>query len=324
MALLPDNFIRPASSRKFLLLVVLLLAAASSAAVGWKLYQTYPEDSIKAASGPGLLPREWLIKYFANDDENAAGIGGPDGDPDGDILTNMQEFYFNTNPANPDTDNDGQIDGAEVAINSNPNGPGELYSTEFAKRIADQYLISNNLEEFKSENIEKQILGLLNPPDPAKIEVVLPDKKTLKISSQNTPEAIDRYFQESIEATDLLDVDSRSLQVVLQNPGGIDHQSTLGLIYEAMNKFRAVKVPSDALYFHQLRLAALQAAANLLEIAKTVDFNAEPETQIDKFQNQYYQIALVEKISYMVRDETQKLKDKYPEVVAKYESNATL
>ena len=321
-----DNRNKQNRYKRFIVVIAIFLLVAGTAAAGFYLYEKDEENKTVQVAGSGtasVLPKEWLIKYFATDNENDPAVGGPYGDPDNDVLTNLQEFYFGADPTNPDSDGDGQIDGAEVALNSNPLGPGELYSTEFARRIADQYLISNNLEEFKSENIQRQVLQLLNPPDPEKLEVVLPGKETLKVFSQNTPETIDRYFQESIAATEPLDIDAKILQVALQNPASVDHQSVLGLIYEVMYRFRAVKVPSDALYFHQLRLAALAASANLLEIAKTVDFAAEPETQKYKFQEQYYQVALMEKISYIVRDETQKLKDKYPEIVSKYQSNVT-
>ena len=84
-------------SRKFILLVIVLFLTVASAATGFYLYRKYPEEHIKNAASSGLLPRQWLIEHFATDDENR--VGGPDGDPDGDILTNLQEFYFGTNPA---------------------------------------------------------------------------------------------------------------------------------------------------------------------------------------------------------------------------------
>lgn len=43
-----------------------------------------------------------------------------DEDPDGDNLTNAQEYNNNTDPNNPDTDNDGMDDGWEVIQNLNP------------------------------------------------------------------------------------------------------------------------------------------------------------------------------------------------------------
>jgi len=43
-----------------------------------------------------------------------------DQDPDGDGLTNVEEYILGTDPQNPDTDGDGLRDGLEVALGSNP------------------------------------------------------------------------------------------------------------------------------------------------------------------------------------------------------------
>ena len=57
---------------------------------------------------------EWELQHFGttNVDENA--------DPDGDGLSNLQEYKYGTDPGNPDTDGDGMPDGWEVAHGLNP------------------------------------------------------------------------------------------------------------------------------------------------------------------------------------------------------------
>ncbi|MEI6515250.1 MAG: hypothetical protein WCO77_04670, partial [bacterium] len=62
------------------------------------------------------LPDAWELAEFGN-------LGQTDsGDPDYDGLTNLQEYQFGTNPNNPDSDNDGIPDGAEIdPYHTNPN-----------------------------------------------------------------------------------------------------------------------------------------------------------------------------------------------------------
>jgi hypothetical protein len=63
------------------------------------------------------IPSWWERVYGFNPNNPADGSA----DPDGDGLTNQQEYQNNTNPLVADTDGDGLSDGQEVSIGSNPN-----------------------------------------------------------------------------------------------------------------------------------------------------------------------------------------------------------
>lgn len=63
------------------------------------------------------LANEWELFYFGDLNQN------PDGDYDGDGLTNKQEFELATNPVELDTDEDGLSDYIEVTYGSTPNNP---------------------------------------------------------------------------------------------------------------------------------------------------------------------------------------------------------
>jgi YD repeat-containing protein len=65
------------------------------------------------SAGSGL-PDAWQYRYFGH-----LGVD-PNADPDGDFLTNLQEFQRDTDPNNPDTDGDGQTDWQEVYDGTNP------------------------------------------------------------------------------------------------------------------------------------------------------------------------------------------------------------
>ncbi len=72
-------------------------------------------DFIVIDSDGDGIPDAWKIEYFGS--ITAPGSGAGD-DPDGDGLTNMQEFLLGTDPTNPDTDGDGLLDGGNLTVTS--------------------------------------------------------------------------------------------------------------------------------------------------------------------------------------------------------------
>ncbi len=66
---------------------------------------------------------DWWEKKYGLDKDNPEDSKE---DTDGDGLSNILEYQFNTDPNNPDTDGDGFNDGEEVSNGYNPNGIGRL------------------------------------------------------------------------------------------------------------------------------------------------------------------------------------------------------
>mgnify|MGYP001042422451 CR=1 FL=1 len=69
------------------------------------------------------LPKDWVAQKFRGQfyiDANGNCINesycGPQADPDGDGVINVEEYNFGLDPLNPDTDNDGIADGDELYI----------------------------------------------------------------------------------------------------------------------------------------------------------------------------------------------------------------
>lgn len=297
--------------KKLILVVGVLVVAAAIALAGFFIFQKKQQAERSKVENSGLLPSSWLIKYFGTDRDGDPKIGGPDGDPDRDLLTNYQEFYFNTNPAKADTDGDGQVDGAEVAVNKNPTGEGELYSTEYAKSIADQFIEDNGLEEFKEENIRKQVLGVLNPPDLKSVEVVLPDERTLNMTSEVTQKSVQEYLQKVQGITGSLDSNAENYQNMLDDPQGTEVIKTLGHINEIIDKLREISVPQPFLTYHQLHIAGIQAASRIFDEAKKLDETVDIESQKTVLSQQAYQIALIQKINEMSEIEFTSLTEKF-------------
>lgn len=63
------------------------------------------------------LPDDWEVanNLDPNDDGSVNVANGPDGDPDNDSFTNLQEFEARTDPMDDDSDDDNLLDGDEVA-----------------------------------------------------------------------------------------------------------------------------------------------------------------------------------------------------------------
>lgn len=73
------------------------------------VYHTNLEDTDTDRDG---MPDDWELIYGLNPlDPSDAAL-----DPDGDMLTNLEEFSNSTNPLEPDTDGDGLNDGEEVLV----------------------------------------------------------------------------------------------------------------------------------------------------------------------------------------------------------------
>lgn len=305
--------------KRFILPAVIVLVVAGFAATGFWLYgRSEKKGTQTAKASSDLLPSSWLVKYFGTDSENDPKVGGPFGDPDNDFLNNRQEFYFNTDPTKADTDGDGAYDAAEIATNSNPTGEGELYSAQYAQSVADKFIEEYGLDELKEENIQKQVLGILNPPDPNNIEIPLPDPSTLKLNTDDSPEAVDRYLQEANTAGVGLGDGLEQLKGVLENPYSTNAAVVLGRTYETIDKLRNLAVPVPFSNFHQLHIAGLFAAAKIMEVSQTIDQSADMVTQQDKIAQQYYQVEVIQKIDDALQAETERLKDRYKEVLEKY------
>lgn len=298
---------------------IILVVLAGTVAVGFYLFEKSEKNNLSnEAQAQSTLPASWLIKYFGTDNENDPRIGGVDADPDGDVLTNWQEFYFNTDPTNPDTDNDGQWDGAEVAFNSNPTGEGELYNTDYARSVADRFIEQYRLDELKEENIKSQVLGILNPLDSEKIEIPFLDAKLLNLTTDISNQAVEKYLTELRTVGGDLGGGNDLLLKAIENPQSVDLTILLGQTYETIDRLRNTQVPIPFLNFHQLHIAALSAAARILEISQTLNPLADPAIQQDKLSQQYYQVQVIEKIQTFLDAETLRLKDQYNEVIEKF------
>ena len=125
------------SRKKRFVILALFVLIASSAGIYLKIRLTEaPAAQAKA------IPEQWVAQFFKTSDINSPQAGGSAGDPDGDKLTNLQEYTIGTNPTSKDTDRDGKEDGYEVAYDYNP-----LLNEDRSYVQDPQQVINNSTDE---------------------------------------------------------------------------------------------------------------------------------------------------------------------------------
>src|SRR3989344_3738576 len=245
--------------------VAVFLLVAGTAAAGFYLYgkdKNNKQSEVAGAQASGTLSKDWLMKYFANDNENDPSIGGPYGDPDNDVVTNLQEYLFGSNPTIEDTDGDGEIDSFEVAFGRNPNGPGDLQINDTTKDYVRQYLAGREeYADFTEDKIKEQVEQMFKPDRAVVLD--LPPDKELEIINQNDVAAFEKYFEETKGLSSADDTDLQNIQQRLFSDMTAEElDAYIAKLAVTIEVLKQTPVPSELLTIHKMKIAGLKSGVD--------------------------------------------------------------
>jgi len=300
MAFLTRDFLdsRKEKSRYkvFALGIGIFLLVAGTAAAGFYLYEKEEADKTARVAGTvtatSVLSKDWLMKYFANDNENDPSIGGPYGDPDNDVLTNLQEYLFGSNPTIEDTDGDGEIDSFEVAFGRNPNGPGDLQINDTTKDYVRQYLAGREeYADFTEDKIKEQVEQMFKPDRAVVLD--LPQDKELEIINQNDVAAFEKYFEETKGLSSADDTDLQNIQQRLFSDMTAEElDAYIAKLAVTIEVLKQTPVPSELLTIHKMKIAGLKSGVRMFELVRDNYNPAQPSEQF--WSDFFYQIMAAE------------------------------
>jgi hypothetical protein len=250
----------------------------------------------------------------------------PDGDLDGDGLSNADELLWGTDPTNPDTDGDGYTDGEEVATNHNPTvaGPNDVLPSNFqpgqdlrpldtAPLQVDQYFEeglnlytpkTNMTEEFAKgrdpgeTTTASMITYARSQPVITKLPTV--QETAIKTTTDNAPLTLKFYLNQANLITEISN--AQTLSAALNDMYSNNSTAKISAMALQIRQFQQSlfneKAPTTAMSLHKLLLGYTELLAVTLD--EMALWNTDPIRsmvalqQLDKIDRQYYPLITQE------------------------------
>lgn len=169
--------------------------------------------------------------------------GKAQADDDADGLTNREEEIYGTDANNPDTDNDGYLDGEEVASGYDPTKPSPN------DKITD-------LDEY---------LKTLEP----KLNIQIPDETEFNISLEIGKEVVEQYFEQAQTPSSLKDSNLYREAFLEAYQGETEKlDKIIDELSKSYQRLKNITVPIEALQIHKLTLTLIPPIIQLFEDLK--------------------------------------------------------
>jgi len=259
-----DNFWAKYATKQNSILALMVVILISATGIGIK--NKFFPSNVQLASNFVLPDREeipgWWYKEHFGTSVCTMDVCHPNADPDGDKLTNAQEFYYHTDPFNPNTVGDELNDGELVARGFDPSRPGRM---TFDEVLEDDNII---LESLVYDTDIKRMVAEANDISKINIPVVAEDK--LKISYDIRSEVYQNYLRELNQTVNKYFTKEEASQMarMLESPesdiGNLPLRSTM--LAQDLEK---ITVPISFVTFHKYTISFYQLLGQVLMVPVT-------------------------------------------------------
>ncbi|MBI4054292.1 MAG: hypothetical protein HY397_03110 [Candidatus Doudnabacteria bacterium] len=197
-----------------------------------------------ASSGQFIIPEAWIKEHFKELAFESPEVGGLNGDPDDDGLSNYQEYKNQTVPTKPDTDDDGTPDGSEVALGTDPLAGDPAAAIRNEQDVRDLIYGIRDEIAVEDESLGQEMEKMLDLNRPLSVPQL--SDSEIKIVPASSQAAL--AYQQGLTAA-LGDYNSGRIadQFGLLFAGGSSQQvaATYAIVDKTLAELRALPVPSD-------------------------------------------------------------------------------
>ncbi|MEO8065612.1 MAG: hypothetical protein ABI643_02010 [Candidatus Doudnabacteria bacterium] len=293
---------KPENKKNVRVLMTAFAAVIFVLGVGIVLYKNHNQPKIQSAvveTAAEPIPG-WWYKHFFNSSVCDQDSCKPESDPDNDKLSNLQEYYYGTEPLNPRTVGDKLSDGELVSQGFDPSKTGH--------QTFDETLNPDNImgESLVFNTDVKQIIGSLT--DITKVK--LPEIKTqdVIVSGDNSKQAVADYLNRvNLAAFKYFNFNVEQSLKTAQITGSSDEIDNIKFrAARLLIDLKTISVPKDAVQLHKYYIGLMSLVPSVISLPQSDPDNTANTSLADDiwYDNAQAYLVLIQKIAI----EKQKLK----------------
>lgn len=244
------------------ILITALLAVIFVLGIGGILFNKSKkpkQQAITETISLDSIPGWWYQQYFGSsvcDKDNCK----PEADPDKDKLSNVQEYYYHTNPQNAFTVKDILDDGELVEAGFDPSRTGHVTFDQAAtpeNLLGESLVFSQDIRQMVADDLDISKVNLPQVKDDELRISYAEDEASYKAYASELKMTITKYFREQ---------DISDIKYILKS-GSDGELSDIGIKSGALaTELKTIKVPLKLLTFHKYNVVLFQLLSEVIPV----------------------------------------------------------